>query len=373
MSHALPWELLGLTEGRFVDEVFDGVPHHHRPTSLPAFDLASPERLLERLAEGAPPERVDLKGFLGFVPRWDYVDGASVDVDRVRQRVLDEGHSLVLRGVHTWLHQAAAFARCWERRCRALVRSNVYLTPASTRAYPLHWDTHGLVAMQLHGRKRWALYAPIHERPLPGQTYDRLPVSYEGRTPDRVVELEAGDVLYVPRGWAHEVLTTDTWSLHITFGFHRLTAVDAVAMAARDAVDRLASDPTLRGYLDPSAPAEALEAAATKALREALRSQLEALAAQQGRAAHPDGELRATSDHWYVEPDRVAHTLDVVHGQPRQAAHQRVTLPAAAAPLVEALFRAGAVDRAEAESLVGPAVLATTVDTLTTHGLLEPR
>jgi Cupin superfamily protein len=43
--------------------------------------------------------------------------------------------------------------------------------------------------------------------------------------------LEAGDTLYLPRGWPHEATTSDDESLHLTVGMHPQTRLDALRMA----------------------------------------------------------------------------------------------------------------------------------------------
>ncbi len=43
--------------------------------------------------------------------------------------------------------------------------------------------------------------------------------------------LEAGDTLYLPRGWLHEALTSETDSLHITVGVVTYTWLDALKAA----------------------------------------------------------------------------------------------------------------------------------------------
>ena len=51
-----------------------------------------------------------------------------------------------------------------------------------------------------------------------------------------------GDTLYLPRGWLHEALTSDTDSLHITVGVNVYTWLDAL----RAALDELADDVAFR-------------------------------------------------------------------------------------------------------------------------------
>jgi hypothetical protein len=61
-------------------------------------------------------------------------------------------------------------------------------------------------------------------------------------------ELCAGDVAYIPRGWAHEARSTDTVSLHITAGILASTWTDFLLECVADAC---LSDPAFRKALPP--------------------------------------------------------------------------------------------------------------------------
>lgn len=98
---------------------------------------------------------------------------------------------------------------------------------------PCHYDTYGFnLVAQLYGRKRWTLISPSqsrHMKPirLPYEessvfsNVDLLKPSSSSslaETTPRVVDLEPGDVLYVPRHWWHFVqclsdgcISVNTW------------------------------------------------------------------------------------------------------------------------------------------------------------------
>ena len=69
------------------------------------------------------------------------------------------------------------------------------------------------------------------------------------------VVLEAGDTLYLPRGWMHEALTSDEDSLHLTVGVNVAPWADAVRAAVARAEDDVAFR---RGVPDDGAGAEGL-------------------------------------------------------------------------------------------------------------------
>jgi hypothetical protein len=59
--------------------------------------------------------------------------------------------------------------------------------------------------------------------------------------------LEPGDTLYLPRGWLHEAVTSETDSLHLTIGINVQTWIDAF----RAALDECADDVEFRRSLPP--------------------------------------------------------------------------------------------------------------------------
>lgn len=82
-------------------------------------------------------------------------------------------------------------------------------------SYKSHWDTRDVYAVQLLGRKRWILRKPNFEFPLyMQQTKDFSDI----KEPEEIymdVTLEAGDILYIPRGWWHDPLPLDEETFHL--------------------------------------------------------------------------------------------------------------------------------------------------------------
>jgi hypothetical protein len=116
------------------------------------------------------------------------------------------------------------------------VQANAYYTPRSAQGFAVHHDTHDVLVLQVAGEKHWRIYDPLLELPLKRQRWSKSlgepgPVVLE-------VTLHAGDTLYIPRGWLHDALTSDTDSLHITVGVNMHTWADAI----RSALEELEGD-----------------------------------------------------------------------------------------------------------------------------------
>ena len=96
------------------------------------------------------------------------------------------------------------------------MQANAYYTPRGSQGLPVHHDTHEVISLQVAGEKRWLVYEPVLELPLKNQRY-KSSLGAPGE-PVLDVNLRAGDTMYLPRGWLHQALTSDSDSLHITVG-----------------------------------------------------------------------------------------------------------------------------------------------------------
>jgi Cupin superfamily protein len=160
----------------------------------------------------------------------------TADVDRVLAE-FEQGASIVLQGLHyTWL-PLALFCRGLEGTLGHPVQANAYYTPRAAQGLAVHHDTHDVFVLQVSGEKRWLVYEPVLELPLKDQRYSRA--LGEPGEPVHDLTLRAGDTLYLPRGWLHEALTSETDSLHLTIGINVYTWLDAFKAALASCSDEV--------------------------------------------------------------------------------------------------------------------------------------
>lgn len=100
----------------------------------------------------------------------------------------------------------------------AHVVTSGYAAFSSKSSYMAHWDTRDVFAVQLIGRKRWILKAPNFELPLYMQQTKNFKNIKEPEEVYMDVVLEAGDILYVPRGWWHNPLPIGEETFHLAVG-----------------------------------------------------------------------------------------------------------------------------------------------------------
>ena len=143
-----------------------------------------------------------------------------------------EGAPLVLEAMHLRFPELARFCERLGADLGHVVGVNGYYTPPKAQGFSRHHDSHDVFILQVAGSKRWSLYRPQIELPVSGQRYDQNQEGAGGEPASEVL-LEAGDVLYLPRGWVHEAHTIDEVSLHLTFGVQIYTWLDDLIKLVR--------------------------------------------------------------------------------------------------------------------------------------------
>ena len=137
------------------------------------------------------------------------------DLDLVETAKLFAGGATVtVSGMHRRIEAVANLCRMLESQLSCRVHANAYLSPKQSRGFRRHYDLHDVLVLQVMGSKRWSLYHTPVELPLPGQMQ-----SVDQNGPATMeLELEQGDLAYVPRGVVHDAHTTGETALHVTVG-----------------------------------------------------------------------------------------------------------------------------------------------------------
>src|SRR5690606_11333799 len=204
------------------------------------FKAALPERPLtwadfEELLHLVPPHAPALRLFRhGIVPEREFTEEIVVlsqsrpKLDKVRfYDYMRNGATLVINRLEDY--SMAAKRLCMEiaRFAGAQASGNAYVSFRGDGTFGKHWDTHDVFAIQLIGRKRWAIYPPTFPLPLTYQTHDMSGHACPAQ-PALELTLEQGDMLYLPRGWWHHVVPLDEGSLHLSVGIYPPTLYDYI-------------------------------------------------------------------------------------------------------------------------------------------------
>ncbi|KAJ7413500.1 Bifunctional lysine-specific demethylase and histidyl-hydroxylase NO66 [Willisornis vidua] len=99
----------------------------------------------------------------------------------------------------------------------SMVGANTYLTPPGTQGFAPHYDDIEAFVLQLEGKKHWRVYSPRRDAEVLPQFSSANLTQAELGEPVLETVLEAGDLLYFPRGFIHQGnCLPDAHSLHIT-------------------------------------------------------------------------------------------------------------------------------------------------------------
>lgn len=171
--------------------------------------LFSHKRLLELLAE----EQLPYDGTMRIVRSDAGEDDGRVEAEPPTDGVasaawvgarLDEGYTVQLFRPQLYCDRLWSLLAALECRFDCLVGASVYLTPRGCQGLAPHHDDVEVFILQTEGSKHWRVYAPHAGAELPARPSADLQWSALGPT---VLEatLEPGDLLYLPRGFVHEV------------------------------------------------------------------------------------------------------------------------------------------------------------------------
>ncbi len=179
------------------------------------------------------------------------------DRDRVREWVA-KGASVVLNDVDSLTPGLAAVSNALEAAGLGKAQANVYISWQSHKAFPAHYDTHDVWAVQVEGEKIWNVWEGRAEWPISHPLFRSQDQAHHEQAKGRLrakVHMRPGDLLYLPRGWYHDALAEAPASVHVAYGTHAVLGMDLVNIL----LERALHDPLFRQPLprqDGTAPAK---------------------------------------------------------------------------------------------------------------------
>lgn len=145
------------------------------------------------------------------------------DVNRISLEY-GKGATISLQALHrTWVPLSLLCVRLEEALDYA-AHANVYITPGESAGFCPHYDTHEVLVLQIAGRKKWLIDEPPLQLPHCSQSFESTRPAPGPRIME--TELMAGDALYLPRGYVHSTMTSESHSAHVTIGINVLTWAD---------------------------------------------------------------------------------------------------------------------------------------------------
>jgi hypothetical protein len=254
----------------FRTTTFGVAPHlgRHAGSFDDVLSLADVDRALTGAGLRRPAVRLVRDG--DVLPPASYTRSARTGGTRVDDlidagRVLDlfaQGATVVLQGLQRWWVPASRFCRELELALGHALQANAYLTPPGAAGLAPHHDTHDVFVLQVAGTKHWVVREPTIESPLSRHTTDHDTAA--ARPVVMEADLQAGDALYLPRGFVHSAAAQQGVSLHLTLGVLATTVHDVL----RRLVDLAGDEVTFRRSLPPGWPFD--DAAAADVVKAAV-------------------------------------------------------------------------------------------------------
>ncbi|KAG5679741.1 hypothetical protein PVAND_009285 [Polypedilum vanderplanki] len=138
----------------------------------------------------------------------------------------EEGCSIRILNPQTYIPTVYKMNSKLQEYFHCMIGTNVYLTPKDSQGFAPHFDDIEAFVLQLEGSKHWRVYNPRDNfETLARTSSDNFPQNEVGSEPIIDVILEAGDLLYFPRGFVHQANTVeDKHSLHITVSMYQKNA-----------------------------------------------------------------------------------------------------------------------------------------------------
>lgn len=153
------------------------------------------------------------------------------------------GYTVRLRDIRALSPALDEFLRAMECIFHQPATVEAFISRGDAHA-PVHHDDYDIIVVQLSGRKRWFISTERSELP---NVWKTAPDGAILLGPHEVLEVNVGDLLYLPRGTKHRVDAMAD-SFHLSIGFIPLTMREAI-IATLDYLSEF--DRSFREFADP--------------------------------------------------------------------------------------------------------------------------
>lgn len=134
----------------------------------------------------------------------------------------DDGCSLRILNPQTFHQPIYKMNAKLQELFHCMVGTNVYLTPPNSQGFAPHYDDIEAFVLQIEGAKKWKVYQPRNHQEQLARVSSENFSQDDIEAPLLEVTLEAGDMLYFPRGFIHQAETIEgKHSLHITVSMYQ--------------------------------------------------------------------------------------------------------------------------------------------------------
>lgn len=174
------------------------------------------------------------------------------------QDALNRGSSVVLNDVCELSQGIMEIREIFGTWTGGKLDCNIYFSQKGHQAFPIHYDVHDVLAIQVEGHKHWQIFTEGIEYPINHPIFlGRKQMNPAQKRPPPILDFifEPGDLVYIPSGYFHHATCLEGKSLHLSYGLVEMIGMDIISlafeMAMRDSFFRTPVKAFLRNQ-DPS-------------------------------------------------------------------------------------------------------------------------
>lgn len=232
------WDLLApIAADEFLNRHWQKAPLHRRVQDNGCYDqLFRVEQIDDLLhAAAANASEFDYYAAGTSVPQADYTaEGNYVQLNRLLG-LYAKGGTIHVSNIQKYVRSLRSFCRRMQDELLVDCEADFWLTRVNQFTPYLHFDRYDIFILQIHGRKRWRLFEPLH---IPDSRIGAALAWEEVGEPIIDVVAEPGDLIYIPPHTPHVVTTHDVHSVHVGIGLHPLTWRQVLEIALDEARSR---------------------------------------------------------------------------------------------------------------------------------------
>ncbi len=162
--------------------------------------------------------KVLLNNHLVSSSKYSNASGSGIDLEKL-QFNRNNGALIVMDNINRNVKKTSDFLVPIESELKTSFQCNCYLSPQNSKGFKTHYDTHDVLALQVYGKKTWSIYHSEEYLPSKIPNKETVFTNENDLKPLMTVELEEGDLLYLPRGFYHKAFTTNHPSAHIAINY----------------------------------------------------------------------------------------------------------------------------------------------------------
>ncbi|MEQ8910247.1 MAG: cupin domain-containing protein [Vicingaceae bacterium] len=209
-----------LSKDEFFNKYYEKTFLHLERKNLANYDTLIDQHEIDRIIQIYLAKSPSLKGKIGSI---DSIPFDSI-FNKFFQFISTSGHSnpfenkgsLVVDRIQNYSPKFSSFLSELKQELGTFLSANLYVTSPLLQTLETHYDLHDVIVMQLCGSKQWTI-APSDQLPTKHENHDLNQLLIEQ---GQSIELKQGDLLYLPRGFAHKAVAGSKGSCHIAIGVY---------------------------------------------------------------------------------------------------------------------------------------------------------